>query len=76
MGHREDRRLPPEADIKLNTEFFENKLSPQAIQQLVALWQADGISQETLYYNLERGGVTRPGVDFEEEKALIPAGPL
>ena len=32
------------------------------------------MSSETFYPNLRRGEMTRPGVEAEEEKALIEAG--
>jgi hypothetical protein len=34
---------------------------------MVATWQGQGISRKTLYYNFERGGITRPGVTYEQE---------
>ncbi len=62
-----------EIEVGMNLEFFETTLTPQELDSLMTLWQAGGISQETLYYNLERGRITRPGVTIEEEKKLIEA---
>jgi hypothetical protein len=41
--------------IVLSTDFVAQKLSPQALTALVAAWQANAISTETFYYNLEQG---------------------
>lgn len=57
--------------VELNKEFFEVVLSAEDVKSEVLRWQAGACSFETLYYNLTRGGRTRPGVAFDEEKALI-----
>ncbi len=62
-----------EVAIKLNTDFFGGQMSAQELTSLMQSWQSGGISYETYYYNLERGGVTRPGVDAETERLLVEA---
>jgi hypothetical protein len=57
--------------IKLNTEYSDAQMNPQELTALMALWQSSGISHETLYHNLKRGELTRPGVDYEAEKSTI-----
>lgn len=59
------------AKVMLNKDFFGIPLSPTEIAELVKSWQAGAISYETLYYNLEQGEVTRPGVSAEDEQAQI-----
>lgn len=56
---------------KLNTDFLDAVLSATEAVQLMQLWQGGAISQETLYFNLQRGELTRPGVTYEKEKAQI-----
>lgn len=56
---------------ELNKEFFSVRLQPAEIASLVAAWVQDGFSYETLYFNLERGGVTRPGITAEDELTAV-----
>jgi hypothetical protein len=60
-----------EVTVKLNQDFFETVLSPQDVQALILAHQSGEISFETLYFNLRRGGLTRPDVDVEAERELI-----
>lgn len=62
-----------ECSVQLNTRFVDGQLEPQQVEALMALWQGGGISRETLYHNLERAEITRPGVGYDEELALIEA---
>jgi hypothetical protein len=55
------------ATFELNKEFFAAKMAPEEQRVMVATWQGQGISRKTLYYNFERGGITRPGVTYEQE---------
>ena len=41
------------------------------LTELTKAWQSGAISYETLYYNMQRGEVTRPGITAEKEKAEI-----
>lgn len=59
------------ATARLNTDFMDNQMSFAELTMLVQAWQSKAISYETMYYNMERGEVTRPGVEVEDEKALI-----
>jgi hypothetical protein len=61
------------AKIELNKDFIDARLDPTEQQSLMLLWQSGAISQETFYYNLERGEITRPGISFEEEQQLLEA---
>jgi hypothetical protein len=38
---------------------------------LVASWQQGAISYDTLYYNLQKGEVARPGITADAERDLI-----
>jgi hypothetical protein len=57
--------------VELSKDFYAMKMQPAELAQLLAALQADGISYRTFYYNLSVGGLTRPGVDVEEEQREI-----
>lgn len=57
------------ATVKLNTDFMDTAMSFAELESLVRTWQTGAISYETLYYNMERGEVTRPGIDAQTEKS-------
>lgn len=63
-----------EATVELNKDFLPEPMNPQMLRELVAAVMSDSISAETFYFNLQRGEITRPGVEFEDEKAAIIAG--
>jgi hypothetical protein len=56
--------------ISMNPEIMD-ELSAEDIRVLVETWQKKGISKKTLFYNLQWGEWTRPGVTFEEEEQEI-----
>ena len=64
---------PEECHVELNAEFFSARMTGPEAASLVTLWQAGGISFDTLYFNLERGEWTKPGVAAETERQLIDA---
>ena len=66
-------RPDEECHVALNTEFTSMRMTGPEAAALVTLWQAGGISFDTLYWNLERGEWTKPGVTVEQEKALVNA---
>jgi len=61
------------ATATLNTDFMDAKMTFAELEALVRTWQSSAISYETMYYNMERGEVTRPGIDWKKEKAQIEA---
>jgi hypothetical protein len=61
--------------IELSKEFFNVKMQPSELAQMLAALQADGISYKTFYHNLAVGGITRPGIDAEEEQKEIANKP-
>jgi hypothetical protein len=54
-----------------STDFVDEQLAAEDINALMLALQAQKISYETWYYNLQRGGLTRPGVSVEEEIETI-----
>ena len=64
---------PEGVTVELNTDFFAAPMTPEGTLKLVQSWQSGAFSYETLYYNLERGERTRPGIDAETEKKLAAA---
>lgn len=63
-----------EALVELNTDYLPAGMTAQDLTALVQALQANAISRETFYDNLQRGEIARQGVDWEEEKADIEAG--
>lgn len=57
--------------VQLNTDFYGTPLSSADLASLLQAFQGGAISYETLYYNLERGELTRPGILAEIERAQI-----
>lgn len=60
-------------ECELNTEFLSTRISAQDVEALVKTWQAQGISYQTLYWNLQQGEWARPNVTWEEEQKEIEA---
>lgn len=56
--------------VTLNTDFIAQI---QDINTLMLMRQGNLISQRTFYWNLERAGLTRPGIDVEQENEDIKA---
>jgi hypothetical protein len=57
--------------LQLNKDVVPSNMSPQLLQALMQVVLNGKMSDETFYYNLQQGEIARPGVDFEEEQALI-----
>lgn len=55
----------------LDTRFVDTEMTPEKLKALVLAVQAGAISGETMYAELEKGELTRPGVTWEQEKATI-----
>jgi hypothetical protein len=61
------------ATAQLNTDFTDAQMSFAELTALVGAWQSGAISYETMYYNMQRGEVTRPGIDADDEREMIAA---
>jgi Domain of unknown function (DUF4055) len=61
----------PAIFFELNRDIVARTMDPQLLQVLMNALLQDTISQETFYWNLQQGEVARPGIDFDEEQALI-----
>lgn len=59
------------ATAKINTELIDTKMTFAELSELVKSWQSAAISYNTMYFNMERGGITRPGITAEKEQAQI-----
>lgn len=59
--------------IVLNRDFVDARLAPDELRSLMMLWQAGGMSFETLYANLQAGELTRAGVTARDERHAIAA---
>jgi hypothetical protein len=52
-------------------DLLDTTMTAAEAQALVGVWQAGGISYQTLYENLARGGIASPERDFVEETTLL-----
>lgn len=52
--------------VQLNPDTMD-ELSATDMQALITAWQAGAVSHKTVFYNLQWGEWTRPGVEFEQE---------
>lgn len=59
--------------VKLNTDFFDEPITPQLLSEVMKTWIGGGVSHDTLLYNAQRGELLPPGVTIEQEKAKIKA---
>ena len=57
-----------------NLDFVDAALDPADVMELVRGWQSDAMSFETLYENLQRGGIASVERTAEEELELIRSG--
>lgn len=62
-------------DLTLNRDFVETRLSDKELVSLVAAWQAEAISRETLHRNLQRGEIMDAERTLEDELESIAAEP-
>jgi Domain of unknown function (DUF4055) len=56
-----------EVSIKINREFIGNSIEPQALQALVAAFQAGAYSLDSFLFALQRSDFIPPDVDLTEE---------
>lgn len=61
------------SDVKyeINKNYFSTRLTSSDLQALVMALQAEAISFETFYAQLQKGEIARPGVTAEEEDEAI-----
>jgi hypothetical protein len=57
--------------VELNTDFSTKGLSAQEIQSIVAAWQANAISRDTMTALFRRGEILPEGRTSKEEASLI-----
>ena len=62
---------PDEVTVTPNLEFVDQQLQPAEAEALVRVWQEGAISYETLYDNLQRGGIASQERTHEDELELI-----
>ena len=60
--------------VNAPTELLDTTITPAEAEALMRIWQDGGLSWETYYANLQRGGVASPERDAEEELTLILRG--
>ncbi len=62
---------PADVVVKPNLEFVDELLDPKAAAELVKMWQGGAISFDTLYENLQRGGIASAERSADDERELI-----
>ena len=62
-----------ESEVVVNppADLLDTTMNPTEAQALMAIWQSGGISYQTFYENLQRGGIASPERDHEAEDQLI-----
>ena len=60
--------------VRLNSDFNVSKIDPRMLTALMMALQAGKISFETWFYNLQRGEITPPTLEVEQERQKIGAG--
>lgn len=60
-----------EVTIKLNGDFGIAGMSSQDLQAVVAAWQANAISKDTMFELFRRGEILPDGRTNQDEAALI-----
>jgi len=61
------------ARVELNKDFFAQPMTPDELRAALQAYQEGAIAFETLYANLVRGELARPGVGPEDERRAIDA---
>lgn len=61
--------------VAINKDLLGSKLPPAMLQQLLAALQANSISFETFFWNMQQGNMYADGVDLEKEKLAIEQNP-
>lgn len=60
-----------EISIQLSTDFMPVGMQPQMLDALTKALQSGSITQETYFYNLERGEMIKPGTTFDDFKEQL-----
>jgi len=58
-------------EITLNTDLVDASVDTERLKALSAMVMAGQMSHETLYFNLKRAELTRPGIEAEDELRQI-----
>lgn len=62
---------PDDVIVKAPESLMDQSLTPSEAEALVRIWQSGGVSYQTMYERLQRGGIASPERDHEEEFSLI-----
>jgi hypothetical protein len=54
-----------DVEVLINRDFIDATLTAQEITALVTSWQMGGLTNEALFWNLQRGGVIQPNITYE-----------
>jgi len=65
------RGMTKEINVLLNTDFINDRLSPEQVAKLMESWQGGAMSWEVLFFNYKRGEIYPDDIDMEEERQRI-----
>ena len=57
--------------VNVNRDFLPERLTPEELKALIAAAQSGSISSQDLFTKLQKGGVIRRGVTFDEHKEEV-----
>jgi hypothetical protein len=60
--------LGTDIEFELNKDYMPRTMTAQELTALVQAWQARGISQEDLFYNLKQGEIISDAKTFDDYK--------
>lgn len=69
----EDEKVIRECKVDINQDFVSSKATPLELRAWLELYMKDGMSIETLMYNMQQGEMHRPDTDIQDEIDLIAA---
>jgi len=58
-------------EFKVNRDFIDIKLDPQALTALLQTWQSGGMSLNSFLYQLQKGELLPPNITAEDEEGRI-----
>lgn len=62
---------PAQTEFALNTDYGAHRIEPQMLTALMLAAQGGGLTQDELFYNLQRGDLIQPDKSFEDHQTQI-----
>jgi hypothetical protein len=71
----EEKPEDVQATVTVNTDFIDARMTVEELLGFMQAMQSRGISRDTYFYNLKKGGLLPDNRSIEDEKALIESDP-